>query len=496
MRLYKKSRAKMRSMPLGVRVGHGHSSNEAGAAAAAWPAAAAARPAAAAAQPAAGSAATTGSEAGSHSRVGGSTRGASGGAAEAWAEAEHGAVDGAAHGAAGRAAWAVGEAGSWSRVQRSLQGAAGGAAEAGAEAGQAAALAAQAVASQPAGGRAAEAYSPSPAAATAAQVVTNQPAAGRVAEADNEADCRSQGPAGCRAVGRPNAAAAKLGQSSLVRAERDIEPQLKAKQQQAAAPAAEDVSALLPQAPTSNATQHLIGAKAAVVSKEAAGAEGQGRPLQRTDTAMDLQQGPPHGKSGGAEVASVASPVPLHLLLPMEQQDDPVSLQYSDMRMQITSGSCRPPSSSSIPLLAMAGARPSGVPNLQAAGTQASQGGPKAHAAKAGHLAAPASVGQRPCPGRPPDTGPPVLGGPGSLESPMMASGPDPGGGPAHWLSGHTAAEDLTPVAKWGQGTRMTGTLQRSPFRGTLPWGAATWEVSWVGAPSCAMAGLLRCPCA
>ena len=103
---------------------------------------------------------------------------------------------------------------------------------------------------------------------------------------------------------------------------------------------------------------------------------------QRTDLALDQQQGPPQDRSSGAEKAS---PVSWPLLLPTEQQHDPTSLRCSGMGMQMKSGSCRPPSSSSIPLLALAGARPSEGPELQeAAEPQASEGGPRAAAASAG----------------------------------------------------------------------------------------------------------------
>ena len=57
----------------------------------------------------------------------------------------------------------------------------------------------------------------------------------------------------------------------------------------------------------------------------------------------------------------------------------------SGMRMQMKSRSCRPPSSSGIPLLALPGARLSRGPSLQeAAGHQACEGGPHAAAASAG----------------------------------------------------------------------------------------------------------------
>ena len=169
-------------------------------------------------------------------------------------------------------------------------------------------------------------------------------------------------------------------------------------------------------------------------SKRQQGLRGRAGPRSGQTLQWILQQGPPHGRSGGAETAS---PVTLHLLLPTEQRHDPVSLQCPGMRMQMKSCCYRPPSSSGVPLLVLGDARPPVVPNLQEA------------------------------------AGPPVLGGPGSLGSPVMASGPDSGGGPAHWLFGDIAAEDLTQVAKRSQGHSRTGILQRdlawdASARGTL----------------------------
>ena len=97
---------------------------------------------------------------------------------------------------------------------------------------------------------------------------------------------------------------------------------------------------------------------------------------------MNLQQRPPHSRSGSAEKAS---PFPWPLLLPMKQQPDPLSPPCSGILVQISSRSCRPPSSSNMPLLALAGAALSGVTNLQkAAGPQASEGGLWAAAASVG----------------------------------------------------------------------------------------------------------------